>query len=154
MIDSCIRAETRNIFTSVLSLQDDNLQTNVNRFFFWILQIINDQRESNKRKSEKDYDLDLDMGRAKKQRRTGHNGDRDNPNYNAFQEHQNRYQRGSQHHRRGSSNFNKYAYRIQFINKRKYWDAELLLFSALNFCRANEWECVCLPSRMEELLDL
>lgn len=98
------------------------------------MQITSDQRESNKRKLEKDYDVDLDMGRAKKKRRAGHNGERDNPNFNAFQECQNRYQRAPQHHRRVSNgNFNGYPYRI--MNKRKYWDAELLFF-ALIFYRA------------------
>lgn len=89
------------------------------------MQIINDQRENSKRKSEKDFDLDMDMGRMKKKRRNaGYNGEqRDNPNYNAFQEHQRNQRPSQQHHRRGSyGNCNgSYAYRISYTGKRKYW---------------------------------
>lgn len=77
---------------------------------------------------EKDFDADLDVGRMKKKRRLGHNTDRDNPNYNAFQEHQNRNQRDSHRYRRpgnqfpfrsASYRFYKNDYKNNY-NKRKY----------------------------------
>lgn len=80
---------------------------------------MNDKRENDKRKHEKDFDVDLDSGRMKKKRR--HNGERDNPTYNAFQEHQNRNQRGSQqHHRRPKYTKSPYYNRIPYTNKSKY----------------------------------
>lgn len=68
--------------------------------FVFPFQIVNEQREHNKRKMEKDFDADLDVGRMKKKRRLGHNTDRDNPRYNTFQEYQNRNQRDSHGYRR------------------------------------------------------
>ncbi|KAJ6640523.1 Ubiquitin carboxyl-terminal hydrolase 36 [Pseudolycoriella hygida] len=82
-------------------------------------EIMSDKRESNKRKLEKDFDLDLDLGRVKKKRRIGHNHERDNPKYNAFQEQQhNRNQRSYSYHNR--VNYNSHAYRSQYSGKRKY----------------------------------
>lgn len=98
--------------------------------FLFPEQIINEQRENNKRKLEKDFDADLDIGRMKQKRSSnGYSGERDNPNYNAFQEHQNRNQRGLQQqhnhfHRRRNYNNNYHhnnTYRMQYAGgKRKY----------------------------------
>ncbi|KAG4067479.1 hypothetical protein HA402_003303 [Bradysia odoriphaga] len=84
-------------------------------------EILNEQRENKKRKLYKDFDQDIDVGRMKKKRSNGHNGDRDNPNYNAFQEHQNRSRGPPQrHHRRNNNNNNNNNKKNRFFSLKKF----------------------------------